>query len=115
MTLKSESVQLLADTIAPEVFEILSTDGRYLDGVMNSIEPAIQEVLGRVSPDLVGELGCLIMEKIGVIESNNPYVHNNIWKTRYDTLYSYVKRTYAESYVDGAEYGTSTYGYEDIN
>lgn len=104
MTLKSESVQLLADTIAPQVFEVLSTDGRYLDGVMNSIEPAIQEVLGRVSPDLVGELGCLIVEKIGVIENNDPYAEFNIWKTRYEALYRYVKKNYAESYVDGAEY-----------
>lgn len=114
MTLKSESVQLLADTIAPQVFEVLSTDGRYLDGAYNSIESAIQEVLGRVSPDLVGELGSIIIGKIGVIESNNPYAENNIWKTRYDTLYQYVKRTYAESYVDGAEYG-NYYGYEDVN
>lgn len=105
MTLSNQSIHKLADTIAPKVFEILSDDGRFLDGTMNSIEPAIQEVIGRVDYTVSSELACLIMEKIGIVENSDPYADHNIWKTRYDTLYRYVKRTYAESYVDGAEYG----------
>ena len=62
--LSNESTQRLADAIAHDVFEVLSTDGRYLDGVMNSIESAITEVIGKTSPQLVGELGALIVEKI---------------------------------------------------
>ena len=115
MKLTDESTQKLADTIAHDVFEVLSTDGRYLDGVMNSIEPAITEVIGKSSPELIGELGALIMDKITVMGECNPYAKHNIWKTRYEALYNYVKRTYAESYIDGAEYGMSHYIYEDVN
>ena len=102
--LSQESVQKLAQVIAPDVFEYISEDGRYLDGIMNTIEPAITSVIGHVSPDLVGELGCLIMDMIGVddIKTNND---DSIWRERYERLYNYVKLTYAESYVDGAENG----------
>ncbi len=100
-----ESTQKLAETIAQQVFEYISEDGRYLDGVMNTIEPAIVSVIGQTSPELVGELGCAIMGMIGVHTENDPYANNNIWKTRYESLYSYVKRNYAGDYVDGAEYG----------
>ena len=108
-SLSNESTRKLADAIASDVFHILSTDGRYLDGVMNSIEPAISEVIGKTSPELMGELGSLIMEKISIPNENDPYAENNIWKTRYQTLYNYVKRNYATDYVDGAEYGYGHY------
>lgn len=104
-SLSNESTQKLADAIAQQVFDELCIDGRYMDGIMNSIETAITQVIGRTSPELVGELGSLIMEKIGVVQEHHPYSENNIWKTRYDALYRYVKRNYAESYIDGAEYG----------
>lgn len=100
MTLSNESTKLLADTISERVFEIVSSDGRYLDGVMNSIEPAIIEVIGKCEPDVIAELSCLIMENIGVSD-------NSIWKKRYEALYHYVKYNFASEYVDGAEYGTS--------
>ena len=48
MTLSSDSTRQLADTIAPAVFEYLSDDGRYMDGIMNSIESAIVHVCGKV-------------------------------------------------------------------
>jgi hypothetical protein len=72
---------------------------------MNTLEPAIVSVVGHVSPDLVGELGCAIYGMIGVQDINDPYAEHNIWKTRYETLYRYMKTHYAESYIDGAEYG----------
>ena len=115
MKLSNESTQKLADAIAHDVFEVLSTDGRYLDGVMNSIEPAITEVIGKTSPELVGELGALIIEKIAVVGECHPYAKNNIWKTRYEALFRYVKNNFAESYIDGAEYGASSYEYEVTN
>lgn len=110
MKLSSQTVQKLADAIAHDVFKVMETDGRYLDGVMNSIEPSIVAVLGKISPELVGQLGPLIMEKITVLQSNNPYDDNNIWKVRYQALYKYVKQNYAESYIDGAEYQPTMYG-----
>ena len=113
MSFTKESVEKLADVIAPRVFEELCTDGRYMDGLMNSMESAIIQVLGRTSPELVGAIGAAIIDRIGVVGECHPYADNNIWKTRYETLYQYVKRTYAESYVDGAEY-TDIYGYEDL-
>ncbi len=108
-----ESTQKLAETIAQQVFEYISEDGRYLDGVMNTIEPAIVSVIGQTSPELVGELGCAIMGMIGVLDINDPYATNNIWKTRYETLHRYVRNTYAESYVDGAEYGMMDTRFEE--
>ena len=91
----------------------MSEDGRFIDGLMNTIEPAIVSVIGHVSPDLVGELGVAIMDSIGIPDINDPYATNNIWKTRYETLYRYVKTTYAESYVDGSEYGMMDTRFEE--
>ena len=109
-----ESTQKLAEAIAQQVFEYISEDGRYLDGVMNTIEPAIVSVIGQTSPELVGELGCAIMGMICVPSDPDVY-QDELWKTRYERLYRYVKHTYAESYIDGAEYGIlapeDVYGY----
>ncbi len=107
-----ESTQKLAETIAQQVFEYISEDGRYLDGVMNTIEPAIVSVIGQTSPELVGELGCAIMGMI-CIPSDPEVLQDDLWKTRYERLYRYVKSTYAESYVDGAEYGMMDTRFED--
>lgn len=114
MSFSEESVSKLADVIAPQVFEELCTDGRYMDGLMNSLETAIIQVLGRTSPELVGAIGDAIIQRIGVVGECHPYAQNNIWKTRYDALYSYVKRTYAESYVDGIEYDITIEPFEDV-
>lgn len=104
MSFTKESVEKLADVVSPKVFEELVSDGRYLDGLHNSIESAIIQVLGRTSPALVGALSDAIINRIGITGDCNPYSEFNIWKTRYETLYSYVKKNYAESYVDGIEY-----------
>lgn len=111
--LSQESTQKLAEAIAPAVYDYMAEDGRFLDGVMNTIEPAIVSVIGHVSPELVGELGCAIMGLIGVPTTSDPYAENNIWKTRYDVLFRYVKANYADSYVDGAEYGMMSPRLED--
>ena len=102
--LSQESTQKLAAAIAQDVFAYISEDGRYLDGIMNTIEPAIVSVIGQTSHELVGELGVAIMDMI-CIPSDPDVFQDDLWKTRYDRLYRYVKRTYAESYIDGAEYG----------
>ena len=115
MSFNKESVNKLADVIAPQVFEELCTDGRYMDGLMNSMETAIIQVLGRTSPELIGAIGDAIIARIGVVGECHPYAQNNIWKTRYEALYQYVKRTYGEDYIDGAEYGVSQYDYEGVN
>ena len=44
------------------------------------------------------------MAKIGVVSEPSA----EVWRQRYETLYRHVKATYAESYIDGAEYGTSS-------
>ena len=38
---------------------------------------------------------------------------DSIWRKRYESLYAYVKRTYADDYVDGAEYGMMNQYNED--
>jgi hypothetical protein len=109
-----ESTQKLAEAIAQDVFEYISEDGRYLDGIMNTIEPAIVSVIGQTSPELVGELGCAIMGMICIPSEKGVY-QDDLWRARYERLYRYVKHTYAESYIDGAEYGIivpdELYGY----
>ena len=113
MKLSEESTQKLADVIADEVFEIISDRGQYLDAVMNTMDHAITTVIGDVSPELSGQLGEIIMEKMGIVHDNGPYQQFNIWKTRYEALYNYVKKTYAESYVDGMEYDIKHVDYTD--
>jgi hypothetical protein len=112
--LTEKSTQQLAEAIAQQVFEYISEDGRYLDGLMNTIEPAIVSVIGQVTPELVGELSVTIMDMI-CIPSDPDVYQDDLWKTRYERLYRYVKHTYAESYIDGAEYGIlvpeDLYGY----
>ena len=115
MSFSEESIRKLADVTARDVYEELVDDGRLEEAVMNSMPMAIESVLGRVSPELVGELGCEVMNRIGITSAISPIEEYNLWKTRYEALYSYVKRTYAESYVDGAEYGVLQGGYEDVN
>ena len=111
--LSQESTQKLAEAIAPAVFNYISEDGRFMDGLMNTLEPAIVSVIGHVSPELVGALGCTIYGMIGVSTTSDPYAEHNICKTRYETLHRYVRNTYAESYVDGAEYGMMDTRFED--
>lgn len=110
MRLSTDSLFKLADAIAPDVFEQLSNDSQYTDGVMNSIERSIVAVIGRIDPEIVGELGVLIINKIGVV-NDTPPCYEDVWRRRYETLYAYVKKNYAESYVDGAEYD-AYHGYE---
>ncbi len=114
MAFSDESTQKLAAAIAQQVFEYISEDGRYLDGVMNTIEPAIVSVIGQTSPELVGELGCAIMGMI-CIPSDPEVYQDDLWKTRYERLYRYVKKNYAESYIDGAEYGSVNIYYNGDN
>ena len=115
MSFSQESIRKLADVTAREVFDKVTEDPRFDDVIMNSLPEAIYDVMGDVSPELVGELGCEIMGRIGVIDQNGPYAENNIWKTRYEALFNYVKKNYAESYVDGAEYSVGFFDYEGEN
>jgi len=113
MSFSDETISKLADVTARDVFDKVAADGRYLDVVMNAMPDAIRDVIGEASPELIGVLGCEIMGRVGVIEKNDPYAQNNIWKTRYEALFNYVKKNYAESYVDGAEYDMMS-TYQDI-
>ena len=112
MSIKSESLQLLADTIAPEVYAHISEDEVYISGLMNALPYAIREVLGEVSPDLIGELGVLIMEQIAVPNTKDL---DSAWEKRYKALYAYVKTNFAADYIDGAEYGNVNIYYNGDN
>lgn len=109
MSFSEESIRKLADVAGRDIYEAIVDDGRLEEAVMNSLPGAIESVMGRVSPELVGELGCEIMSRIGITDSNE----FNIWKTRYEALYRHVKKNYAESYVDGAEYDIPRPDYSD--
>ena len=115
MSFSEETISKLADVTARDVFDELVDDGRLEEAVMNSMPMAIESVLGQVSPELVGELGCEVMSRIGITSAISPIEEFNIWKTRYEALYRYVKKNYAESYVDGAEYDIPHQNTEYIN
>ena len=112
MTLSTQSINQIADQIAPEVFHIIQKEPAFNEAVMNALPRAIDIVLGEVSPTLVGKLGCEIIDRIGV--EGGCCDECDKWRGRYEALYRYVKTNYAESYVDGVEYGYG-YGYEDVN
>lgn len=115
MTLSSESIDKLVDNIVHDVFHLISSEPRYTETIMNLLPGTITEVIGETSPELIGELGVKIMDRIGITEDNNPYAEHNIWKTRYDTLYRYVKNNYAAEYIDGAEFGLGVTMYGDFD
>ena len=106
MSFSQESIRKLADVTSRDIYDAIAEDGRLEEAIMNALPGAIQKVMGEVSPELVGELGCEVMGRIGIVD-------DTVWKKRYDALYRHVKRVYAESYIDGAEYSYS-YGYEDL-
>ena len=103
MKLSSNSIDRLAEEIAPKVYRLMGGDIRYAEGLQNSIVSATSEVMGDADPRIVGSVANRIIDMIGVIGSDSASA--DIWKSRYETLYRYVKTNYAESYVDGAEYG----------
>ena len=112
-TFTEESLDQLANAIAPKVFAIISEDGLYLDGVMNSMPYAIKEVLeSDVSPDLIGRLGARIMDQITIPNTEEV---DSVWKRRYDALYRYVKTNFTEDYIEGAEYGYVNIQYNGDN
>ena len=111
MSLSNESIEKLVDNIAQDVFHIIKQNPLYKEGVMNPLPSAIQEVIGDTSPELIGELGSRIMDRIGV----ECYPDAEIWKNRYETLYRYVKRTFPNDYIEGIEYGDYVTMYGDFN
>ena len=110
MSFSEESIEKLADVTATRVFDVIVEDGRFDEAIMNAMPGAIQHVMGDVSPQLVGVLGYEIMSRIGIMEEPPEF---NLWKTRYEALYRYVKKNYAESYVDGIEYDIPHGDYSD--
>ena len=115
MSLSTESITKLVDNVSYDVFHLISSDPYYTETIMNLLPGAITEVIGDTSPQLIGALGVEIMDRIGITEDNDPYAEHNIWKTRYETLYRYVKTNYASEYVDGAEYGQMGTMYGDFS
>lgn len=110
MSFSEESIRKLADVTSNDIFEAICDSGRLDEVVMNEMPYAIREVMGEVSPSLVGELGCEVMGRIGVISKDD-----SIWRSRYEALYRYVKQNFAESYVDGAEYMLESNQFREVN
>lgn len=110
MSFSEESIEKLADVTATRVFDVIVEDGRFDEAVMNAMPGAIRKVMGDVSPQLTGALGYEIMTRIGIMVEPPEF---NLWKTRYEALYRYVKKNYAESYVDGMEYDIPRDDYSD--
>ncbi|AIX21398.1 hypothetical protein HOQ62_gp074 [Synechococcus phage ACG-2014f_Syn7803C8] len=102
----------LVDNIASDVFHLIASDPYYTETFMNLLPGAITEVIGDTSPELIGELGGRIMDRVGVdgCDVNS----DKVWEERYRSLFRYVKNTYASEYVDGAEYGQMGTMYGDF-
>ncbi|AIX42292.1 hypothetical protein Syn7803C16_73 [Synechococcus phage ACG-2014f] len=112
MSLSNESMSKLVDNIASDVFHLIASDPYYTETFMNLLPGAITEVIGDTSPELIGELGGRIMDRVGVdgCDVNS----DKVWEERYRSLFRYVKNTYASEYVDGAEYGQMGTMYGDF-
>ena len=108
MKLSSNSLDRLAEEIAPKVYSLMCNDLRYVEALQNSVVSATSEVMGDIDPRIIGNVANKIIDMIGVDDDSL------VWRDRYETLYRYVKTHYAESYVDGAEYGNmyNDYGAE---
>lgn len=108
MSLSNESMSKLVDNIASDVFHLIASDPYYTETFMNLLPGAITEVIGDTSPELIGELGGRIMDRVGVDGCDVNAAE--VWEQRYRSLFHYVKKNYASEYVDGAEYGSTMYG-----
>ena len=64
---------------------------------MNSIEGAIVHVCGKVDPELVGELGVLIMDKIGIVDDTPCY--EEVWRRRVTRHYTHMSRSIMLSHM----------------
>jgi hypothetical protein len=72
----------------------------------------VGEKLGGIDEDLLGELTGAIFERISLKDADQePFnfkaAESKIWEERYNSLLSYVKSTFKEDYVDGAEYAVA--------
>ena len=64
MTLSNKAIQALAEVLAPEVIEYIHEDERYAEFLMEIIPDAIQDKLGPISHELMGELPMSVMDRI---------------------------------------------------
>ena len=64
MTLSNKAIQALAEVLAPEVIDYIHEDERYAEFLMEIIPDAIQDKLGTISDELMGELPMCVMDRI---------------------------------------------------
>ena len=64
MTLSNKAIQALAEVLAPEVIDYIHEDERYAEFLMEIIPDAIQDKLGTISDEIMGELPMCVMDRI---------------------------------------------------
>ena len=68
MTLSNKAIQALAEVLAPEVIDYIHEDERYAEFLMEIIPDAIQDKLGTISDELMGELPMCVMDRIAFMK-----------------------------------------------
>lgn len=107
MTLSTKATNKLADTLAEKVKDRIYQSEVFIDMMHDMVPNIIQSIMGEVDDDVLFEVSMSVMDRI-FLTTLQPQDTSEaaMWEDRYKSLFRYVKKTYAESYIDGAEYGT---------
>lgn len=71
MTLSTQTFHNLADALVNEVEEYIQSDQRFADFMYEIISDAIQNKLGELDGQVLGELTCLLIERLYLTHSIN--------------------------------------------
>ena len=82
MALSSKTIQSLCKVITPEVIEEIFSSDAYVEFMMNSIPNAIQEKMGPLDDELLGELSFMVFDNISIVPASKvsqweSYTHKN--------------------------------------
>lgn len=113
MTFSSKTIDALAKAIAPEILESVSNDSQFSEFMFDALHEVVQKRLGLIDEDVLSELTCAIFTRTCLIDTSTDFNFNTeeakLWEDRYKTLLGYVKKNFSSDYVDGAEYGLTSY------
>ena len=70
MALSDQALQSLCEVITPEVIEEIFSSDSYVEFMMNAIPDAIQEKMGQLDDELLGELSFMVFDNINIVPAS---------------------------------------------
>ena len=70
MALSTKTLQSLCKVITPEVVEEIFSSDAYVEFMMNAIPNAIQEKMGPLDGELLGELSFMVFDNINIVPAS---------------------------------------------